>query len=185
MNSTPPIIKPPPPPSAGNPRGATPGARPAHSETSPVADLLGADLSLIGIVPFGLPSAVLLAGWVLLTLCLIEPFVLLLTTVLATVIFVAIAVAILALPYLLVRGLHRYRSGRPIRHPLVHRVRERHPAGHGSLTDRRGERLIHPPAAELRVAAQLYTAARVRAAVQANTSSVHVGVNTSQTLRSQ
>jgi len=109
MNTTTPYIKPPPPPSAVSRRSTTLGGRPPHPETSTVGGLLGADLPLIGIVPFGLPSVLFVAGWVLLALCLVGPFVLLLTIALAMVIVVAVTAGFLALPYLLVRGLHGYR----------------------------------------------------------------------------
>jgi hypothetical protein len=113
MNTTTPLIKPPPPPSAGNLPSATTSTRAAHSEAPTIGEVLGVDLPLIGIVPYGLPPLILVAGWVLLALALTGPFLLLVTIALATGIVVAITAAILAPPYLLARSLHRYRARRP------------------------------------------------------------------------
>jgi hypothetical protein len=147
MNTTTTHITPPPSPSTGNLCSAARTARRPRSESSTVDGLFGADLPLIGIVPFGLPSLLFLAGWVLLALCLVAPFVLLLTIALATAIVVGTSAAIVALPYLLVRSLNRYRVRRPSRRPLVHWVRWRRPTRHASPTRRRGASLVNPPAA--------------------------------------
>ena len=127
MNTITTHIQQPPPRSAGNPRGATRSARRPHSETSALVGVLGADLALIGIVPFGLPSVMLLGGWTFLALALAGPFLTLAVIVLAMLIVAATTAAIVALPYLIVRSLHRYRARRPSRRPLIRR--ERHPQG--------------------------------------------------------
>jgi hypothetical protein len=186
MNTTTPLIKPPPPPSAGNLPSATTSTRAAHSEAPTIGEVLGVDLPLIGIVPYGLPPLILVAGWVLLALALTGPFLLLVTIALATGIVVAITAAILAPPYLLARSLHRYRTRRPNERQIFHRVRERHPTGHGSPTQRRAAGLINPPAAQIPATAQLYTPAHVHSPVHLHqdASSPHLGVNASQSLPS-
>jgi hypothetical protein len=127
MNTTPPLIKPPPQLSAANLRGGTPSARPLHSENSPDGDL-AADLLLIGIVPYGLPSGLLLAGWTFLALSLAGPFLVLVAIVLAMAVVVGVTAALVVLPYLLVRGVLRYGARRPRRHRLSDEVRERRAA---------------------------------------------------------
>jgi hypothetical protein len=164
MNTTPPLIKPPPPPSAGNLRCANPSARPPHSENSPGSEL-AEDLLLTGIVPYGLPSGLLLAGWTLLVLSLAGPFLVLVTIVLAMSVVVAVIAAAVVLPYLLVRSVHRYWSRRPSRSGLSHRVHPRHASRQGFPTRRRGAPVINPPAAQIPATAQLYAAARLHAAV--------------------
>jgi hypothetical protein len=123
MNTAPPLIKPP-PPSCGNLRSATSSARSAQSETVTVGDLL-ADLPPIGIMPYGLPSALLLVGWTLLVLSLAGPFLVLVTIVLAMSVVVAVTAAVVVLPYLLVRSVRGYRARRPRRRRLLDRVPER------------------------------------------------------------
>ena len=120
MNTTPPLIKPP-PPSSGYLRSATPSARPAHSETVTVGDLL-ADLPLIATMPYGLPSVLLLVGWTLLVLSLAGPFLVLVTIVLAMSVVVAVTAAAVALPYLLVRSVRGYQARRPRRRRLLYGV---------------------------------------------------------------
>jgi hypothetical protein len=60
-----------------------------------------------------------------LALSLAGPFLVLVTIVLATAIFIAFTAAVLVAPYLLIRGIHRYRERRPSRRPLVHPVAQR------------------------------------------------------------
>jgi hypothetical protein len=123
MNTTPLLIKPA-PPNSGNLRSATPSARQAHPETVTVGDLL-ADLALIGVMPYGLPSLLLLVGWTLLVLFLAGPFLVLVTIVLAMSVVVGVAAAAVVLPYLLVRSVRGYQGRRPHRRWLLDGVRDR------------------------------------------------------------
>lgn len=117
-----------------------------------------ADLPPIGIVPYGLPSVALLAGGLFLALSLAGPFLVLVTIVLATAIFIAFTAGVLAAPYRLIRGIHRYRERRPSRRPLAHPVAQRQSISHG-VSRRRIAAPVNSAAAQLPAAAHLDTAA--------------------------
>jgi hypothetical protein len=124
MNTTPPFITPPPRPSTGNLRSTTPSARPPHSENPTDRDL-AAGIPLIGIVPFGLPSPLLVLGWTFLALSLAGPFLVLVTVVLVTAVVVGVAAAAVVPPYLLVRSVAERQARQPRRRRLSDEVRER------------------------------------------------------------
>lgn len=142
MNSTTtPIASP--PRGTGHLQGGARTARRPQPGT-PTEGSLAADLPLLGVIPFGLPSAIFLAGWVFLALALAGPFLALVVIVLASALFVGAAAAIAVVPYLLVRGLHRYR---------MHRAAERLQRDERSAVER----------AQLPSALQTYTPAQLHA----------------------
>jgi hypothetical protein len=81
------------------------------------AEVLRETVPLIGVIPVAGPPVILVAGpWLLFGLMLAGPFALLLTVVVlcgAAVALVRLAVAVLAVPYRLVRDLGGLRARRP------------------------------------------------------------------------
>jgi hypothetical protein len=130
------------------------------SQASRLSDA-DADLPLIGVVPFGLPCVLLLAGWTFLALALAGPFLVLVTIVAASMVLVAITAVVVAVPYLIARSLHRYWTGRASRSTRSLEVGERQPSDETFPTRRRGARVINRPAAQLPVTASLHTAAHL------------------------
>lgn len=95
-----------PPPSAAHPWSARPSARAPHTAVPTVRERLDEILPLLDFVPEAGPPVLFVIGpWLFVVFMLIGPLVLLATLVLATVIFVVVAAAICALPYLLVHHL--------------------------------------------------------------------------------
>jgi hypothetical protein len=118
--------------------------------------MLDETVPLIGAPAFAGPPVIFLAGpWLLLTLMLTGPFLLLVTLALLATILVAIPAAILAPPYLLVHRLRQTSKSRQSRRPLPDARRERDSVTVGFVTQRTGTRLIAGPAAHAPAAAQL------------------------------
>ena len=104
-------------PSADHSSDVTPSAHASAGTPPRVSERLDELLPLIDFVPeAGPPLLFVLGPWLFVVLMLIGPFVLLLTLVLATMLFVAIAAALVLLPYLVV---HQLRKGWPHR-PALH-----------------------------------------------------------------
>jgi hypothetical protein len=122
------LITPPSPPSAGQVRRTTRDARPPHSESPTVREMVNELLPLIDVVAVSGPPVIFVLGpWALLVLVLIGPFLLLISLALAAVVLVVATAAILAPPYLLVRHIRKHRARGPGRRSLVHLLRERRP----------------------------------------------------------
>ena len=87
------------------------------SEAPTLGEMLAETIPLIGAIAGYGPPVIFLAGpWLLLTLMLSAPFAVLLTLIafmlVAATVLVALTAAIVAAPYLLIRGLREYRARR-------------------------------------------------------------------------
>jgi hypothetical protein len=89
-----------------------------QTETPTWGDMLGEVASLLGVVFVAGPPVILLLGpWALIVLMLAAPFAVLMTLAvlfMAAMTLVAVTGAILASPYLLIRGRVRHRRGRRV-----------------------------------------------------------------------
>jgi hypothetical protein len=105
----------------------------ATSESASLAGLLDEILPLIFVVPVAGPPAVLLLGpWLVLVLLLAPPTALLITLVLVVLVAAGVVVALIGLPYLVVRRLHALYSDR--RQHFV--VTRRQAGGVATITER-------------------------------------------------
>jgi hypothetical protein len=92
--------------------GARPDARPSASDAPTVGEVLGEIIPVVGVVAGAGPPVVFVLGpWLLLALMLAGPFAVLVTLVVAMLVAAGLAAAIVAVPYLLIRVVHRHRAG--------------------------------------------------------------------------
>ena len=117
-------------PIGGRPESLTPTDRPDWGE------VLGETATMAGVPAFfGPPIRIVLVPWLLLVLMLIGPFALIVTGVLVVMVavtLVALVVAAIASPYLLIRRLHAHRMLHP-NVPAALQLLADHPAGSRQL----------------------------------------------------
>jgi hypothetical protein len=99
-------------------------AAPSASDHPTLGEMLAEIIPLIGAIPgYGPPVVLLVGPWLLLVLMLSAPFaflvILVVFMVVAATVLVALTAAILAPPYLLVRGLRKRRTRRALRNGHV------------------------------------------------------------------